>query len=821
VAVEGDAPVGKGRRERLARARDMSAWCGGLVAAIGCLGFVGWAVGSRTLTTLSPHHTSMKANTAAALVLAGTATALTARGRARRLVQLLALAVLAIGAATLVEYVFDVGLGIDRLLFADPWTTGAHPPGRMGANTALCFVLAGGSLLAVDVSWRGMRPAQLGALAIAVIAFVAASGYAFGVPHLASGFVSAQITPMALHTACALLLLSAAIVAARPGVGVLGLLMSPGAGGALLRRLALPVVVLPLTLGWLRLQAQEAHWFDTRQGIVLFATSLIVLFGTLILLTARSLERADEQRTRSEAIVRDQAALLDLTSDAVFVRDFESERLTFWSRGAERLYGFSGADALGRIPHDLLHTRWPEGGLTAVAASLERDGRWEGELGHRTADGRELTVLCRKAVSRDGDGRPRAVLEITTDITTRKQLEEQLRQSQKLEAVGQLAGGVAHDFNNLLTAINGFGRIAGELVGDGPGAGEIDEVLKAGERASQLTRQLLAFSRQQVLELVDLDLGEVAENLEPMLRRLIGEDIEVLVHARWGLPSVRADRSQIEQVLMNLAVNARDAMPGGGTLTIETRPATLDEAYARNDVELEPGRYVCLSVTDTGTGIPPEIADHLFDPFFTTKEVGHGTGLGLATVHGIVTQLGGTVHVYSEPGHGASFKLYLPVSDTPAPPVSDDDRPHQPERLGGTETILLCEDEPPVRRLIERLLTKHGYTVLAAARPAEAIEFARDGDAHIDAVISDVIMPEMTGPDLVAHLHRERPRLPTLFVSGYTGDILRERASLPDDSTIVEKPFEHATLLSGLRELLDAATARAPVSRPGPPPDPT
>src|SRR4051794_18359032 len=357
---------------------------------------------------------------------------------------------------------------------------------------------------------------------------------------------------------------------------------------------------------------------------------------------------------------------------------FDSDRRFLWvNDAASRFYGRTREQLLGSRLDDLIGRERAEADW---AGFLEPERIAQGMLEHvwdGEQDGRRRVLEVRS----QPEFQPGRHLFVLRDVTERRRLEDQLRQGQKMEAIGQLAGGIAHDFNNLLTVIGGYSEIARRRIGAGPGAGELLEVERAAERATQLTRQLLAFSRQQVLDPHPLDLGQVAAGLLPMLRRLIGEDIEVAMLAAPGLPSVLADRSQIEQVVVNLAVNARDAMPSGGTLTIETR--VVDERVA-------------LIVTDTGVGMEPSVLEHLFEPFFTTKGVGAGTGLGLATVHGIVTQSGGDVHVYSEPGLGTSFKVYLPVSDAvaaPAAPAPAEDDLH------GEETVLLCEDEEGVRRL--------------------------------------------------------------------------------------------------------------------------
>src|SRR4051794_16133862 len=453
---------------------------------------------------------------------------------------------------------------------------------------------------------------------------------------------------------------------------------------------------------------------------------------------------------------------------------FDSDRRFLWvNDAASRFYGRTREQLLGSRLDDLIGRERAEADW---AGFLEPERIAQGMLEHvwdGEQDGRRRVLEVRS----QPEFQPGRHLFVLRDVTERRRLEDQLRQGQKMEAIGQLAGGIAHDFNNLLTVIGGYSEIARRRIGAGPGANELLEVERAAERASQLTRQLLAFSRQQVLDPHPLDLGEVAAGLLPMLRRLIGEAIEIAMLAAPGLPSVLADRSQFEQVIVNLAVNARDAMPSGGTLTIETR--IVDER-------------VGLIVTDTGVGMEPEVLDRVFEPFFTTKGVGHGTGLGLATVHGIVNQSGGEILVYSEPGLGTSFKVYLPVSGEAAELAGNGDT-SDVEQLRGDETVLLCEDEDGVRHLIETVLTNHGYRVLSAAGPLQALEIA--AEREIDVLVSDVIMPDLSGPELARRLESVRPGVRTLFVSGYTAETVRGRSRLPEDSALLEKPFHPLSLL--------------------------
>lgn len=391
---------------------------------------------------------------------------------------------------------------------------------------------------------------------------------------------------------------------------------------------------------------------------------------------------------------------------------------------------------------------------------------------------------------------------VRADIGKRASLEEQLRQSQKLEAIGRLAGGIAHDFNNILTAIMGYSALLQAGLGErDPLRLEVEEIKKAVRRASSLIQQLLAFSRRQVLQLKVLDLNAVVMNIQQLLQRLIGEDIELVILPAPALRHVKADPGQIEQVLMNLALNARDAMPKGGKLTIETANVTVDEAFARRHL-ISPGPYAMLSVTDTGLGMDADIQAHIFEPFFTTKEPGKGTGLGLATVYGIVKQSGGNVFVYSEPGRGATCKIYLPRVDEPltaleaAKPII--------EPVSGTETILLVEDEESVRELVSKVLQRNGYTILEARHGEEAVDLCTKFEGDIHLLVTDVVMPRMSGREVAETLQPTRPTMKVLYLSGYTDDEVVRHGVLESMTAFLQKPFTPDALARKVRDVLDA-----------------
>jgi signal transduction histidine kinase len=439
--------------------------------------------------------------------------------------------------------------------------------------------------------------------------------------------------------------------------------------------------------------------------------------------------------------------------------------------------------------------------LEAVGKALKSGGDFSTQNRTICPDGTVRWLIGAGRVQLDDHGEPVRAVGISMDVTERRALEDQYQQAQKMEAIGRLAGGVAHDFNNLLTAILGYCELL--LADFGPDDrrhADITEIQKAGTRAAGLTRQLLAFSRKQIIEPTLLDLNVVVADLRAMLGRLIGEDVKIVLDLQPALAFVKADRGQVEQIVMNLAVNARDAMPSGGTLTIETANANLDEHYAKRHPTAKPGPYVVLSVTDTGIGMTPQVQARLFEPFFTTKGPGKGTGLGLATVHGIVARSGGSVNVHSDVGRGTSFKVYFPQTDATEraaqapPPVA---RPR-----AGTQTVLVVEDAEGLRELAMRLLQREGYTVLAASNADEALELF-ELNACIDVILTDVVMPGASGPELTRQLVERRPELKVIYMSGYTEEAIVHHGVLEPGIAFLHKPFTIDTLGRKIREVLD------------------
>ena len=433
------------------------------------------------------------------------------------------------------------------------------------------------------------------------------------------------------------------------------------------------------------------------------------------------------------------------------------------------------------------------------------------ERTYRRKDGTTLPVLVKDRVIRDKGGRIIGIRSTVEDITERRRSEEalrkseeQLRQWQKVEAIGRLAGGIAHDFNNLLMTIKGCSEILlQECDAQDPRREEAEEIQKAAERATSLTRQLLAFGRRQILQPQVLDLKKVVTNMNKMLQRVIGEDIQLLTVLEPKLRPVKVDPGQIEQVIMNLAVNARDAMPRGGRLTIETANIFLDEDYAQRHVSVKPGSYVMLAVSDNGCGMDQETQSHLFEPFFTTKEKGKGTGLGLSTVYGIVKQSGGNIWAYSELGRGTTFKIYLPmVTQAVKEKYARTERRRTSAR--GAETILLVEDEKAVRMMIRKTLQSKGYTVLEAQHGQEALDICEHYSRPIHLMVTDVVMPQMSGKELAEQLAPNRPEMKILYMSGYPDNSIVQHGVLEPGTEFLQKPFTLNTLEAKVREILDA-----------------
>jgi two-component system cell cycle sensor histidine kinase/response regulator CckA len=512
-----------------------------------------------------------------------------------------------------------------------------------------------------------------------------------------------------------------------------------------------------------------------------------------------SQKRAEEEFRQSQQKLR---IHLEHTPLAVVEWDLEF-RVAAWNPSAERIFGYSRQEAIGQHASFIVAPPYRQHVDQIWQGLLKQQGGTRSTNDNVTKGGRTIACEWYNTPLVDDSGHVLGVASLVQDVTERVALEERLRQSQKMEAVGRLAGGVAHDFNNLLTVILGYSQILAEGVPSGSRLAEsAAQIQSAADRAAGITRQLLAFSRKQVLSPRIINLNDILVNLDSLLRRLIGEDIEIMTLPAKDLGSVKADPGQIEQVIMNLALNSRDAMQQGGKLTLETSNTNLDESYAHDRQPVAPGRYVLLAVSDTGHGMTAETQARIFEPFYTTKEVGKGTGLGLSMVYGIVKQSGGHIWVYSEPDRGTTFKIYLPRVDQTVETVGVEK--HVNGMQQGTETILLVEDDPQLRQLSSSVLTHCGYKVLVAGSPEEGLAICKADPSDIRLLVTDVVMPRMNGRQLAEQILQIAPELRVLYISGYTSNAIVHYGVLDPGLWFLPKPFTLSALIAKVREVLDA-----------------
>ena len=582
----------------------------------------------------------------------------------------------------------------------------------------------------------------------------------------------------------------------------------PGFGGMaaleILRHEA-PAIPLIIVTGSLN-EETAAECIKAGAADYVLKTNLVRLPSAVRGALAFAQSEADKQAAESALRTSERRfrALVEASWDAVALFAADGSIL-YGSPATTRLLGYDLAEFVGRNAFEFIHPDDQQGvvaRLTEVMAQSRAQVSVAARVRHKNGSWRYLEGVFTNLLDDPSVG---AIVNNYRDVTERRNLEEQVILAQKLEAVGRLAGGVAHDFNNILTAIGGYtDLLLADLPENDRRRHDVEEIYQAAQRAAGLTQQLLAFSRRQVMQPKVVDLNALVTEIEKMLRRLIGEDIlfATVLHPRVG--NVRADPGKLEQVIVNLAVNARDAMLDGGRLTIETRNVELDDSYVADHPSVAPGPYVLLAVTDTGVGMDEETKGHIFEPFFTTKARGKGTGLGLATVYGIVNQTGGHIWPYSEPGRGTTMRVYLPRVDVPADPIERRGEA-APEVLRGDETILLVEDEEPVRSVTRQLLERNGYTVFEAADGPAALALvgAENGGVQFDLLLTDVIMPGMSGRQLADQLTSQRPDLLVLFMSGYTDDAVVRHGMLEPGLAYLEKPYRPAALLRKMRHLLD------------------
>jgi PAS domain S-box-containing protein len=535
----------------------------------------------------------------------------------------------------------------------------------------------------------------------------------------------------------------------------------------------------------------------------------VAFFHAVFVLMQRDLRRRRALQVELEARVAERTAdlkrlatVVEQASEAVILTDADGV-IRYVNPAFERMTGYAADEAVGKTPALVRSDRHPPEFFEALWKELRAGRTWNGRFTNRRKDGSLVETAAVISPLQDSEGRISGYAALEHDVTAEVRLEAQLRQAQKMEAVGLLAGGIAHDFNNLLTAITGYtDLLAAEAPPGGSAARDLEEIRSAARQAAALTRQLLAFSRRQVVEPRVLDLDGLLGDMDRFLRRLAGESVEVVVRPGAGGARVEADPAQLQQVVLNLVFNARDAMPAGGRLMIETAVVRIDAAEAAGRPDVRSGEHVVLSVIDTGIGMSAETQAHLFEPFFTTKERGRGTGLGLATVHGIVTQSGGHVEVTSEPGRGSTFRVFLPRCERPSDTIPPPRPTPSPDR--GAETVLLVEDEPLVRGFAERVLRKQGYRVVPAVDGAEALRILDALEEPVDLLLSDVMMPGgIDGPTLAVRVRERLRGLPVVLMSGHADDAIRPRLGRGGSLPFLHKPFSPEELARIVRKTLD------------------
>ena len=763
----------------------------GIVAAHSVVVLVGWSSGWQVFTRPSPRFIPMAPSTALAFLVLGLAL-LARRVWAARAGVRVAVAAGAWAVAGLAVLNLAFPARLDEMLVG---AAGSFGPVRLGVMSPL--TVGGLLLLAMAIgllAWRA-RDASICATLAALMGTIVALGYAYGTPLL---YGSATI-PVALPTGLSLLLLGSAIVAAAgTGVWPLQPLLGPSPRARMLR------AFLPATAGLVAfvglLDARFGNSLGANRVLITgwFAIAGVALVTLLVSRLARriggELDRAYADRHQAEQRYRE---VFEQTLAGIVTT--VDGRIVLCNDAFAHMFGYATSQELVGQPATSLY--WEDEDRDRVLAALQETGalhNWEFRLRHR--DGRPVWTLS-SVTLHAGPGGERQINSTIIDISERKALEQQLWQAQKLDALGSLAGGVAHDFNNLLTAIVGYAELMRlDLPPGDPRLEDLEEIDKACGRAAGLTRQLLAFSRRQPFEPQALQLDERVQDMEKMLRRLLGPDVRLVTATDEQLARIWADPNQIEQVVLNLAVNSRDAMPKGGTLTIETRNQHLDERYTSEHTDLPAGAYVLLAVSDTGTGMDRETLARLFEPFFTTKEKGKGTGLGLATVYGIVKQTRGNILVYSEPGIGTTFKCYFPVTDAEVgltvPSVA-------PEQVKGQETILVVEDETAILTLTVSALERHGYHVLPAGDGETAMRVAAAHEGEIHLVLSDGVLSGVRVPELLRRLKAARPRTRILLMSGYSQEAVFQTEIVEPATAFLAKPFTIRQLTKRVREVLD------------------
>jgi PAS domain S-box-containing protein len=792
-----------------------------LALATSLLVLIGWVADVTILRTILPGYASMKPLTAVGFIFIAVALGLSgawwrlSSSFSLSLVRLCSLAAAALGLITAAEYVFHFDLGLDNFLFNEVSVPPAPHPGRMSPASAAGLVLLGTALGLLDTRSRHTRRlSQACALASTLIGLLSSIGHLYGADALYRPFA---YVPIAVHTAFLFLVLGCGVLAARPHGGLLSVITSVYLGGEAARRILPLAIGMPIAIGWLRLIGERAELYATEFGVAIFATSTVVIFGIIVWISARSLNEMDAQRRQDSDAVRQTAAELRIANQRLtdseerfrlftnhlpsnaFLKDADG-RYVWGNQAWRQQFPQESGDPIGKTDAELWSPEVCEVFQASDRKVLREDvplqlietSKVNSEIRH---------WMVNKFPVRTSDG-TRLIGGISFDATERKRLEFQLFQSQKLEAIGLLAGGVAHDFNNLLTVILGFTDEVKLAVQEGrPPEDDLKEIHDAASKAAALTSQLLAFGRKQILRPRVVNLNESLEETQRLLGRVLRENIQLQLCLSPELGTVQVDPVQIQQVIINLAINAQDAMPEGGKITIETANVDFDEAYVLSHAQIVPGRFVQLTFRDTGVGMDETTKAHIFEPFFTTKAAGKGTGLGLATVYGIVKQSNGYIWVYSEPDHGTSFKIYFPRLEG-EPADTDSSTAGAAVEIPTGQTVLIAEDEDAVRAIVVKTCSKAGYHILAATNGEEALALAESHSGRIDLLITDVIMPGISGRILADQILKRRPETRVLYCSGYAETAIIHQGVLGTHAAFLQKPFSTNALLQAIHGVL-------------------
>lgn len=765
-----------------------------MVALIAGVVLIGWAVQVDYLVGVIPGLSTMKPATAVSFLAGAIGLALCARSSAGRwrnpAIYVLSALIATIACVTLADFALGLGGGEGQLPFLEQGS-------RMSVATAASFLLVALLLpISAHESLVAKRVFSICSLLGLWICFLVLIGYGFGAEILIDPIPESSI---AINTAAGFLVLFAGILLLKQDVGVPALLRRKTPGGLIARRLLPWIIVLPAALGWLIVSGVERNWYGAPGAAALSTVvSVLVLLGA-VWHGARAADKVHDALVDQEQLHQ---AVIDTALDG-FILMSQDGKVVAWNPQSEKIFGWSAEDAVGKRLSDLIV---PETLRDAHERGLRRFlSTGEAKMLRRVV---EIT-----AVRRDGQTIPVELIIVpilqegrwrfsgfVRDISARLAAEEQLHRSQRLQAVGQLTGGVAHDFNNMLTVILGNAELALERAPEN-NRNLLEGILRAGENGASLTKSLLAFSRQQPLDPERVDVNAFVDATTAMLVRTLGESVQIRLLLADNLWDPAVDRAQLENALINLAINARDAMPEGGKLTIETANAMLDEAYTAQNPDVEPGSYVSVAVTDTGAGMPPDMIERAIEPFFTTKAVGSGTGLGLSMVYGFVKQSGGHIKIYSEVGIGTTVRLYLPRASEQlaSPPDSD---PSSQVLQRGSEHVLLVEDDQAVRAFTAMRLGELGYRVTQAADAAEALQ-ALAGSDPVDLLFTDMVMPgEMNGRQLAEQAILAHPSLRVLFASGYTEDAILHQGRLEPGVQLLSKPFNSHQLASKVRLVL-------------------